>query len=191
MRQIMDPPTAAHRNMPLTLISSNLCPIRESSPKRPERVGLIINHGPTLTASATSLTLSPTPLLRSLTLSLTVILTVSLTSLTPFFTLFPVFTARPVSSHRFKESEKVRQHTVVQEGLRRGGLTPACGFAHTRIGEERYDIIIGKAEAAQKRLFCQGVYFKSKERSFVQLAIKIDGNYCCCMKNTAGGRCTM
>ena len=47
------------------------------------------------------------------------------------------------------------------------------------------------AEAAQKRLFCQGVHFNSKERSFVQLAIKIDGKYCCCMKNTSGGRCTM
>ena len=65
------------------------------------------------------------------------------------------------------------------------------GFAHGRIGEETYDIVTGKAEAAQKRLFCQGVYFNSKERSFVQLAIKIDGKYCCCMKNTSGGRCTM
>ena len=37
------------------------------------------------------------------------------------------------------------------------------------------DIIIGKAEAAQKRLVCQGVYFNSKESSFVQLAVKIDG----------------
>ena len=49
----------------------------------------------------------------------------------------------------------------------------------------------GKAEAAQKRLFRQGVYFNSKERSFVQLALKVDGKYCCCMKNTSGGRCTM
>ena len=51
-------------------------------------------------------------------------------------------------------------YTILQRGLRRGGLTPACGFAHARIGEERYDSIVGKAEAAQKkRLFCQGVYF--------------------------------
>ena len=61
---------------------------------------------------------------------------------------------------------------ILQGGLRRGGLTPACGFAHARIGE-KYDLIIGKAEAAQKRLFCQGVYFNSKERSFVQLATKL------------------
>ena len=54
----------------------------------------------------------------------------------------------------------------IQGGLRRGGLTPACGFAHARIGEESYDIRTGKAEAAQKRLFCQGVYFNSKERSY-------------------------
>ena len=79
----------------------------------------------------------------------------------------------------------------MQGRLRRGGLTPACGFAHARIGEERYDMIIGKADAAQKRLFCQGVNFNSKERSFVQLAIKVDGKYCCCIKNTSGGRCTM
>ena len=39
---------------------------------------------------------------------------------------------------------------LLQGGFRRGGLTPACGFAHARIGEERYDVIIGKAEAAQK-----------------------------------------
>jgi len=50
----------------------------------------------------------------------------------------------------------------IQEGLRRGGLTPACGFAHARIGEERYDTITGKAEAAQKRLFRKGVHFDSK-----------------------------
>ena len=60
---------------------------------------------------------------------------------------------------------------LLQGGFRRGGLTPAYGFAHARIDEERYDIITGRAEAAQKRLFCQGVYFNSKERSFVPLAI--------------------
>ena len=29
-------------------------------------------------------------------------------------------------------------HIFVQGGLRRGGLTPACGFAHACIGEERF-----------------------------------------------------
>ena len=73
---------------------------------------------------------------------------------------------------------------ILQGGLRRGGLTPACGFAHARIVEERYDIILGIAEAsqkrlyclvvyfnntaetAQKRLYCLGVYFNNKERSY-------------------------
>ena len=66
-----------------------------------------------------------------------------------------------------KKKSKKGDDMYIQGGLRRGGLTPACGFAHARIGEERYDIILGKAEAAQKRLFCQGVYFNSKEHSFV------------------------
>ena len=72
--------------------------------------------------------------------------------------------------HVVLERRKIR-NIEAQGLLRHGGLTPGCGFAHARIGEERYDLIIGEAEAAQKRLFCQGVYFNIRERSFVQLAI--------------------
>ena len=107
--------------------------------------------------------------------------------------VFPLFNLRRPRDFKLPISRRRNKSYPynIQGGLRRGGPTPACGFAHARIGEERYGIIIGKAEAAQKRLFGQGVYFNSKERSFAQVAMKIDGKYCSCMKNTSGARCTM
>ena len=80
----------------------------------------------------------------------TVVTFVDIGTCTTCLRMYPSRIIHTVRRYNDSSGSMILVHEI-QKGLRRGGLTPACGFAHARIGEERYDRMISEAEAAHKR----------------------------------------